>query len=205
MYETANRGTPEKDNPVPSIEFEGEIFYPTRWDKYYASKEGNILSLKQKKPRVVKPFINNAGYKCVSMWNKSKDVKYCVHAIIADTFLGERQCGYQVDHIDNDKLNNRLDNLQYLTRLENSRKANCGSKQHDAKTVYCKCNGKDSIYGTIKEFRENFGIPKWHYDLLVKDDRFPSTSKYKIVKFNKGATTIEIEINTVLESRVGVN
>lgn len=46
-----------------------------------------------------------------------------VHRIVYRAFKGEIGEGLQVDHIDGDKLNNSVDNLQLLTAKENSQKA----------------------------------------------------------------------------------
>lgn len=45
-----------------------------------------------------------------------------VHRIVAIAFLGPVPQGSEVDHIDNDHRNNKLSNLQYLTRSQNMRK-----------------------------------------------------------------------------------
>jgi hypothetical protein len=39
-----------------------------------------------------------------------------IHHLVAFHFIGERPDGHHIDHIDNNKQNNRLDNLQYLPR-----------------------------------------------------------------------------------------
>jgi hypothetical protein len=49
-------------------------------------------------------------------------VHYTVHKVIALCYLGENPDGYEVDHINNIRNDNRLENLQYLTPIENSRK-----------------------------------------------------------------------------------
>ena len=46
-----------------------------------------------------------------------------VHKIVAYTFLGERPNGLDINHIDGDKTNNSVANLQYVTRSENCRQA----------------------------------------------------------------------------------
>ena len=61
--------------------------------------------------------------------------KMCVHCIMAHTFFGWKP-GYDVHHIDENKLNNSLSNLMYLTKSEHRRLHNEGkplSAEHKAK------------------------------------------------------------------------
>lgn len=50
---TANRGTPTRDNPVPSFKFRGITYYKLHKSLYYVSKSGQVISLKQKNPRML--------------------------------------------------------------------------------------------------------------------------------------------------------
>jgi len=46
------------------------------------------------------------------------------HSLVCKCFIGEKPKGYITDHIDRDRLNNRIDNLRYCTYKENAN--NCG-------------------------------------------------------------------------------
>jgi len=61
-------------------------------------------------------------YLAVGLSKDSKMKTFRVHKLVAAAFL-KPGVGLTVDHIDNDKLNNRADNLQYLTNRDNCIKA----------------------------------------------------------------------------------
>lgn len=63
------------------------------------------------------------GYLLFVHHSGSKHTNILVHRAVAEVFLGPCPVGYEVNHLDGDKLNPRLDNLEYLTRSENSKHA----------------------------------------------------------------------------------
>ena len=60
---------------------------------------------------------NNAGYFIIQL-----ERCYTIHRIVAETFLGSIPEGYDVDHIDGDKSNNNVTNLEIVTHQENMRR-----------------------------------------------------------------------------------
>ena len=64
------------------------------------------------------------GYPCVSLSKDGFCKKIRVHQLVAIAFINHKPCGYKlvVDHIDNDKLNNKLENLQIVTSRVNTSK-----------------------------------------------------------------------------------
>lgn len=88
--------------------------HPT-YKNYGADTEGNIYNLKLNK--LIKGSLNKMGqpiFYCGKSYLRSRFIYECFNGII------EKQ--YQIDHIDNDKTNNKLCNLQKLTPSENSLK-----------------------------------------------------------------------------------
>lgn len=66
--------------------------------------------------------INKKGYYRVGFSKDGIIKSHKVHILVAIAFLGHISNDLVVDHIDNDKSNNRLDNLQLITQRENSSK-----------------------------------------------------------------------------------
>lgn len=86
-------------------------------DLYEVSNLGNIRSKRTGKLRVL--GTNNCGYKTIRLYDSDRIQKFFVHRLVAMMFLEEDDYTKQVNHIDCDKTNNRVDNLEWVTQSEN--------------------------------------------------------------------------------------
>ena len=59
----------------------------------------------------------------VNAVRNGKNVYTYVHVLVAEHFIGERPEGFDINHIDRNKLNNSVKNLEYCTHKENMRHA----------------------------------------------------------------------------------
>ena len=78
--------------------------------------------------RRLKPETTNRGYSRIWVYKNGNPRHYCVHRFVFESFKGDIPIELQVDHIDNDKQNNCIDNLQLLTPAENCQKAPVGNR-----------------------------------------------------------------------------
>lgn len=91
-----------------------------RLGKYYVDRFGNVYTVKPNE-KMKKLAINgtaNRGYKAFMVNHRL----YYVHRVMYETFIGEIPDGLVIDHIDEVKSNNRLNNLQVLSHSDNLRK-----------------------------------------------------------------------------------
>jgi len=100
------------------------------YPNYKVDIDGTVISYKFKNPRVLKPQMvtqSKKKYLAVGLYNEhNKRTKhglspsmYYVHRLVWQTYVGEIPSNLEIDHIDGNPHNCRLDNLKLVTRKEN--------------------------------------------------------------------------------------
>ena len=84
---------------------------------YEVSNNGRVRNSKG----ILKSKSKEGHYNTVNLKNNGKVRHFHVSQLVAMAFLGHTPCGHEmvVDHIDNDKTNNTVENLQVITQREN--------------------------------------------------------------------------------------
>ena len=77
---------------------------------------GNIYTVKYNKP--LKPYIKN-GYLAVNLYKDKKCKHHYIHRLVASTFLNNDKNLPEVNHIDCNKHNNSVSNLEWCDRKHN--------------------------------------------------------------------------------------
>lgn len=146
--------------------------YPKNYD-YMVSKDGRIYST------LTKSIVGGTEnvYKTVKLSNKGKSKTTRIHIVVAETFLPNPDNLPLVDHINQDKLDNRVSNLRWVSHSDNAKNSsnatnppNVGINSHkskpyasfdgagklinifESKTVICKCK---LTYSSIKKAVKN--------------------------------------------------
>jgi hypothetical protein len=87
----------------------------TEFPAYEISEEGNIRNKKSLK--ILSQSLSSKGYYQINIANKSRRV----HRLLAETFINNPNLLETVNHINGDKLDNRLENLEWMSRSDNAK------------------------------------------------------------------------------------
>ena len=130
---------------------------------YQVSNFGRVRSLRFNKQRMLKPIINIYGYLVLNLCKDGNKKNLRIHQLVAMAFLDHKPNGMKivVDHIDNNKKNNRADNLQLISQRQNSSKDKKGYSSkyvgvawHKAKSKWLSkiwINGKSKHLGIFAD------------------------------------------------------
>jgi len=121
---------------------------------YQISNLGNVKSIRFNKEKILKQSIIK-GYYLVTFRVYPYSKTYRVHQLVAMTFLGHKPCGFElvVDHIDSNKLNNNVNNLQLISQRLNIYKI--------------KSKGSSKYKGVHWDKKNN----KWHSQIRMNNKR----------------------------------
>jgi hypothetical protein len=129
------------------------------YPNYQVSNLGNVRSLKFGKVKLLKPILHHCGYHMLNLFKENKRNKYPLHQLVAMAFLNHKPDGmdFVIDHINSDKLDNRLNNLRIITNRENISKER--SDRRDLPIGVYPYNGKYKyrVYITIGGKQKSLG------------------------------------------------
>ena len=95
-----------------------ERWLPFRCGTYEVSNRGRVRNAQT--GRLKSQFKLGAGYRGITFFKRQKA---SVHRLVAEAFLGPPAPGLEVNHIDGDKANNCVTNLEWITHSQNQRHA----------------------------------------------------------------------------------
>ena len=148
---------------------------------YEVSNLGKVKSLKRKVIRsgksmfvhggILKPNIINGGYEQIKLFKSGKAKMFLVHRLVAETFLPNPKKLPQVNHIDGNKLNNKLENIEWCTAKENMVHSVTHRIRRDIKPVDMLSEDGEYIktFNSIKEAARESGVSHNHISRCCRE------------------------------------
>ena len=96
------------------------LFELEDYPDYFINIEGDIWSQKKRNMIKLKPC-QHKGYKRVCFYNNGINKSVLVHRLLAQTFIPNPNNLTQVDHINKNRNDNRLENLRWVNHTDNTR------------------------------------------------------------------------------------
>lgn len=159
------------------------------YPKYEISNLGNVRTWRKRgnfkndisdSPKILKPWLSN-GYQMVTLIERGKKKHFAIHRLVAISFIGEVPDRHVVCHKDDNKLNNRLDNLYYGTYSQNGKDAvmnkrlRSGENHPDAKLSDADVDTIRhlvvSLGKTHKEVADIFGVARTTISGIINSGR----------------------------------
>ena len=143
-----------------------EMWKPFRDTKYSISNTGLVRN--DKTGRILNLHINMRGYKIITLSNNGRCKTFKVHQLVAEVYLNHVPDGHNlvVNHIDHNRLNNTVNNLEIITMRENTNKLHIKSsskytgvslqKKTNRWLSYKMINGKHTYLGSFKSEMEAY-------------------------------------------------
>lgn len=126
------------------------------YENYQVSNYGSVKSLgngKTRKEKVLKPTKNKDGYLRVGLCKQGKRKMYLVHRLVTSAFIENPNNYEEVNHKDEDKTNNKVENLEWCDHKYN---INYGTRTEKiSKQVMCIETGV--VYSSTMEVERQLG------------------------------------------------
>lgn len=167
-----------------------EIWKPIRGyeNQYEVSNTGKIRRIKHRitvgntRPllpeREKKLSLNKKGYWIVALYKGQQQKHFSVHRLVAEAFIENPHNLPQVNHKDENKSNNNVDNLEWCTNKYNSaygtrgkRIATANTNGKQSKTIIGKCGNVTLKFPSIAEASRQLKITRTNIVKVLKKQR----------------------------------
>lgn len=129
-------------------------------EEYPAYKVSNLGRVKNPYGRIIKESFME-GYKHVQLRDENGAKHKRVHRLVAKAFIPNPENKEQVNHINGDKSDNRVENLEWVTNYENRLHAvNTGLVPPECLGIKVRCKATGVVYKTIHEAERCSGVSR---------------------------------------------
>ena len=152
------------------------------FEDYEISTLGRVRSHKYQRSSILKPRITHDGYVWYSLSKNGKGYTRRANRLVAEAFIPNPENKPTVNHIDGDKLNNTVENLEWMTKEEQMRHAysnglkkpvrgvlqgNSVLTEDEVREIRRVYKGHDPEYG-MKALAKKYGVSEPTIDKCVR-------------------------------------
>lgn len=136
--------------------------------RYKISNLGQVKSLIGEEERIMKPSDNGSGYLAIAIRKSKKYIGKLIHRAVAEAFIENPKNKEYVNHIDGEKYNNSVENLEWVTPSESmdhsyiiglhksgENRWNSKLSTNDVKKIRISCKKEDV---TQKSLAKKYGV-----------------------------------------------
>lgn len=137
-----------------------EVWKPIEsFERYEVSTMGNV----RRGEKLLVPGLDSDGYQQVNLYTGGKRCTQKVHRLVMDAFNTNTENKPQIDHINRERTDNRLQNLRWVTASENVRNSKwftdemyglSWNKKNSSYVVRVNVEGKERYFGSRKTLED---------------------------------------------------
>lgn len=86
---------------------------------YFITDDGKVISYKYKTPRVMKTWYQKSGYENIKLCKNNQTYHFLIHRLVAEAFIPNPNNLLEVNHINKNRQDNRVENLEWSNRIDN--------------------------------------------------------------------------------------
>lgn len=180
----------EEWKPIPGFEGVYEVSDLGRvrsLARKVARSNGRVLPVRE---RFLSSHADEYGYASVALSKKGKPRTKAVHALVAEAFFGSPSSDEEVRHLNGKPWDNRLSNLAYGTKSENTLDSVGHGTHNHARVVYCsqghKLEGENLVvYGKMRQCRSCSNARSKIYPEGVDSPRFVGIANEYYERYKK--------------------
>ena len=177
-----------KAEPRATNDFERMIQHGTAkrhpiFTDYIVTIDGLVISTKRANPCPRKPFLNKNGYLYLRLYKNGLAHTQAVHRMVCDVFIANPENLRCVNHKNFDRLDNKIDNLEWCTHGDNMKHTTAANRQGTPKMPVAAVlnTGSVSVFESIKEASRSLGINAGSISRAIRQQTLAGGVRFELV------------------------